>query len=137
MTPDPLQIVLDLAGRDVLVDLATAAADGTPHVATAAHVERDGDRLRATAWFCPTTVENLQHNPRVAVVVRSREPGSGYQVLGRVEAVTDRAMLNGHDPAADPGDPPPQVQRDLTIAVERVLDFADAHHTDAPLPESP
>jgi hypothetical protein len=113
------------------VFVATADADGMPHVAAAGALSQGGDQgVSITEWFCPGTVENVRDNPAVAVVVWDGESDSGYQLLGEVEGVDDMAVLDGYSAQTETGAPQPQVSRRLRVRVSSVLDFSRAPHSD-------
>ena len=129
-----LRQVEALARSGGRIDVATVAADGTPHVATASRLTCRGDRhMDVVAWFCPTTTANLWTNSHIAVVVRAQETGKGYQLLGHVEGIAEEAMLDGYAPQFEAGPPTAQAQRELRVAVERVLEFMPTHHADREL----
>ena len=133
MLPEMIARAVALAARQAHVWLATADADGQPHVTTAAQlIGVDGRRVALREWFCPVTVENVEQRPRVAVVVWPGGEADGYQLIGRVERVEPHEMLDGYDPALEHTAPLPQVERDLVLRVERVLVFRHGPHTDAP-----
>jgi predicted pyridoxine 5'-phosphate oxidase superfamily flavin-nucleotide-binding protein len=132
MNVDALDDALRLAeGRPVFV--ATADADGLPHVACAGRLAAGPQgRLLVTEWFCPGTLDNLACNPRIALAVWDEAADAGYQLVGQVERVEDMAVLDGY---GEPGGGPqvPQVQRRLVVRVEAAMDFRKAPHTDAAL----
>ena len=75
-----IQEALELADKLQHVFVATADAKGMPHVAAAGKLKLESDgRVPVTAWFCPGTVDNLQHNHRIALEVRQlfRLPNEG------------------------------------------------------------
>lgn len=134
MNDELLQRVEHLAQAGGRLFLATAATDGTPHLATASELKfTSGEQLRVTAWFCPVTMENLLQNRRVALVVLSPEGDEGFQVLADVTAVEDLAMMDGFAPEVEAGAQFPQVERALLMEVDRVLAFQDAPHNDEAL----
>lgn len=127
------KVLLDAAAlaewTGVLV--ATADADGLPHVAVADRVEPAGEgRIAVTYWFCPGTLANVSANPRISIVVWSREVREGYQILGTLDAMEDAGMLDGYSPRIDSDEPMPQVRERLVIRVENVLSFSGAPHSD-------
>jgi hypothetical protein len=131
---DLLHKVEALARAGARIDVATVGADGTPHVATAARLTRRGEgHVDVVAWFCPTTTTNLSTNSHIAVVVRAPADGQGYQLLGRVERISEEAMLDGYVPHLEADPPIAQACRELRVTVERVLEFASTHHADREL----
>jgi len=113
--------------------VATSDLSGGPHLAAGRGVRvLEQDRLVFEAWFCVTTLKNLQVNPEVAVVVVDPANGKGYQFYGRVESKRDTAVLNGFLPDQEPADLP-QVQWRLEVRVESVMVFTAEAHSDRPL----
>lgn len=115
--------------------VATADADGRPHVAAARVMTLDEEHmsLAVDEWFCPGTVANLGVNRRVALVAYDCEADRGYQVLGEgeVEAVEQTGVLDALGPDELAGHPVPQIERRLIIRPDRLLAFTQAPHTDA------
>jgi predicted pyridoxine 5'-phosphate oxidase superfamily flavin-nucleotide-binding protein len=111
--------------------VATADADGLPHVAAAGRISMADDGLiTVAAWFCPGTVMNIGQNPKVSLVLWDAVADTGHQLLGKVEKVEDSAMLNGYVPELEGKDPSPQVERRLLVRVEKVIAFSHAPHSD-------
>ena len=54
----------------------------------------------------------------------------GYQVLGEVEEIQEKANLSGFMPETDEADSLPHVERELLVRVREVLLFCHAPHTD-------
>jgi predicted pyridoxine 5'-phosphate oxidase superfamily flavin-nucleotide-binding protein len=112
--------------------VATADADGTPHLASAARVRLEPDgRVSVAEWFCPATVANLAQNPRVAIVAWDPQTDTGHQIVGDVEALRELAVLDGDLPGEEK-EPAPQVEHELLVRVRDVLAFRRAPHTDLP-----
>ncbi len=126
-----LDDIVTLAGRVGYVFVATADAGGLPHLASARRLRRTSDgRLGVAEWFCPGTMANLEDNRRVALVAWEAESDTGYQALGRVEAVNELAILDGFTPADREASPQMQSEWELLVAVDEVLAFSQAPHTD-------
>jgi predicted pyridoxine 5'-phosphate oxidase superfamily flavin-nucleotide-binding protein len=120
-----------LAARVGTVFVATADADGLPHVASAGRVATSpGGKVVLADWFCPGTVHNLGRNPRISIVIWDAARDEGFQLLGEVEAVKELGMLNGYRPGEGESPSPPQVERELTVRVDRILVFTHAPHSD-------
>ncbi len=83
-----------------------------------------------TEWFCPGTMTNLKHNPRVSLVMWDAAKDAGYQLIGEAEAVEDLLMLDGYDPKMKDESRVPQVEWQVVIRVDKVIDFTRAPHTD-------
>lgn len=113
--------------------VATADLAGNPHLAGGRGVSvPEKNLLVFEAWFCVTTLKNLQANPKVAVAIVDPATGKGYQFYGRVESQKDTALLNGFLPDQEPSDLP-QVQWRLVVRVESVMVFTADAHSDRPL----
>lgn len=131
MNPRRLNAAAELARRTGHVFVATADAKGMPHIAAASQLEaNEGETVTITEWFCPGTVENLQSNDHVAVVVWDEKADRGYQLLGRLEQMKDVGIMNGFAPGVEQMPPLPQVAKELRIHVEKVLDFRLGPHSD-------
>ncbi len=130
MDAETLRSLLEIARRGNIF-VATAGAEGLPHVAAAGRLDRAEDGCVAvTEWFCPGTLANLQVNSRVAIVAWDPTVDLGYQLLGEVTKVEDVGILDGYAPTAGGAENFPQVKRRLLVRVDAVLDFRQAPHTD-------
>jgi hypothetical protein len=69
--------------------IATASKEGTPNVGPkgSMHVV-DEETLAYAEGTGEKTLQNLQQNPRAAVLVVSRGKGDGYQVKGKAELLS-------------------------------------------------
>lgn len=113
--------------------VATSDANGNPHLAAGRGVSAyEPNLLVFEAWFCQTTLRNLQENPKVAVAIADPATGEGYQFTGLVDKKEDTAVLNGYLPDLEPPGLP-QVQWRLEIKVESVMAFSADAHSDRPL----
>ncbi|MBW8036474.1 MAG: pyridoxamine 5'-phosphate oxidase family protein [Planctomycetes bacterium] len=113
------------------VFVATANEEAVPHVTAAEVLVVVGDdSIEITEWFCPVTVANLQVNRSISIVVWDPAGDMGYQLLGNMEKLCDEAVVDGYSSELDVGIPKPQVERRITICVDRVLDFSVAPHSD-------
>ena len=82
MNVELLQGMEQLATRVGHLFVATADANGWPHVAAAGSLALTPDNhVVVTRWFCPGTMTNLQANPRLSLVVWDPAPDVGYQLL--------------------------------------------------------
>ncbi len=141
----PVEQAVALARRTGHVLLATADEQGLPHVSVGTCTHASGLELTISEWFCPRTLQNLEQNPRVAVVVWDPVSDTGYQMLGHVEAVNELHTLGCTDaaragegsaesaPPLQAPDAPPATEHALLVAIERVLDFRRAPHGDRPM----
>lgn len=131
MNLQTLQKAVAMAGRAGHILVATADAQGLPHLAAAGKMWLDEEgHLAVGAWFCPGTVGNLRDNRRIAVVVWDPATDTGYQLLGQVEQILDLAVLDGYAPEQSPAPPIPQVERELQIRVDKILHFSHGPHRD-------
>lgn len=117
--------------QTALVLVATADERGLPHVAAADALTAAAEGgVKVTEWLCRGTMENLDVNRRVALVVWDDERDSGYQLLGSVERIEEVGVLDGLSPGDASHRPVPQAEHELLVRVERVLDFSRAPHAD-------
>lgn len=131
MEIETLKQAIELSNKLGHVFLSTADASGVPHIAAAGKIIMDPDGLvEVTAWFCPGTVGNLHVNPRIALVVWDAKSDTGYQLIGTSEKTEELHMINGYAPGIEGKSPAPQVERKLTIRVDKIIDFKHAPHTD-------
>jgi hypothetical protein len=111
--------------------ITTADRQGLAHVAAA-----DGIRLgeegcfHLTGWYCQRTAQNLEENRLISVVLWDPDIDVGYQLVGEVEEIQERASLDGLLPETDETNALPQVERELLVRVKEVLLFCHAPHTD-------
>lgn len=122
----------DCIARTPLAFVASADPAGNPHLAAGLNLRvLDDDHLVFENWFCPTTLANVTHNRRLAVVA-SPDATTGFQFLGTVSEALDTAILDGYLPG---GEPPgfPQALTRLVIRIETVLPFVAGVHADRPL----
>ena len=111
--------------------VATADAKGMPHVAAAAAMSSIAEnKVAVSAWFCPGTLVNLDQNRLVSLIVWDEAADSGYQLLGRVDNIYEKAVMNGYLSGAEHLAPLPQVERILDVAVDKVITFSHAPHSD-------
>ena len=131
MKEEGIQNAVALGEKLQHIFVATADAEGLPHVAAAGKISSlSGGQVAVSAWFCPGTVMNLQKNRRVALVVWDAAADIGYQILGVVEKVEEKAMMDGYSPEMEDSPPPPQVERQLFVRVDKALNFSHAPHND-------
>ncbi len=136
MNTELLKKAVDLTKTIGHCFIATADETGRPHIAAAGKLRyHDADHVEITEWFCPATVANVEKNIFATIVVWDSVDDIGYQLAGKVERVADVAVLDGYAPEYDI-DPLPQVQRRLTVDIERVTDFKLGPHSDMELHES-
>jgi hypothetical protein len=131
MKGESLKKAAELAKKLGHVFVATADAAGFPHVAAAARLSiLPEERVAVSAWFCPSTLANVQENGRISLVVWDAITDKGYQLLGELEEAQDLAILNGYSPDVEADSPLPQVESRLIIKIHKILDFTHAPHSD-------
>jgi hypothetical protein len=131
MNIETLNRAVDLARRIGHILVATASADGTPHLAVAEKISRTRDNIvAAKAWFCPGTMSNVKDNPRVALVIWYPVADEGYQLLGEVQYTASMAIQDGYAPGVEGRPPLPQVEHELLVCVSKVVAFSRAPHSD-------
>lgn len=131
MNPRAVQDAVELAGRGARILVATASADGVPHLAAAGAVKAGaGGALEITAWYCPGTLENLERNPRLSLTVWDPREDRGHQIVGELVRIDTLAVLDGYAPGLERFDSLPQVERTIVMRPQRVLVFTHAPHSD-------
>jgi hypothetical protein len=111
--------------------ITTANRQGLAHVAAADGIRLGDEGLfHLTGWYCQTTAQNLEENRLISVVLWDPDIDVGYQVLGEVEEIQEKANLSGFMPETDETDSLPHVERELLVRVREVLLFCHAPHTD-------
>ena len=131
MNPKALDKAVDL-GKDLQhVFVATADIAGLPHVAAAGRIEQISDeKVAVSAWFCPGTLLNIEQNKRVALVVWDPSSDKGYQILGQIEEVVEKSMMDGYAAKLETTHHLPQVESEFVVKVDKVLQFSNAPHSD-------
>jgi hypothetical protein len=111
--------------------VATSDKRGLPHVAAAGRIAPALDeKVAVSAWFCPGTLDNLQENHLVSLVIWDSASDKGYQLLGEVKKIEEEAIMNGYASELEAKGLTPQVERKLIVRVEKVIDFSQAPHSD-------
>jgi hypothetical protein len=121
-----------LAEKTKHVFIATVNGDGVPHIAASKKLSLDeGYNVVLTEWFCPGTMENLMgKNNHLAIAVWDAKKDTGYQLIGKAKKEEDLAYLDGYASDSGKKDSVPQIQRKVTVQVEKILDFKLTPHTD-------
>ena len=131
MNSAKLREVEQLAAKVGHVFIATADSKGQPHLAAAGKLAQTPEKhLMVTEWFCPQTLNNLQMNPRLSVVVWDSDIDAGYQIIGELEAIKDIGILDGYSRKSHVTPSIPQVERQLLLHVDKILEFKRSPHTD-------
>lgn len=131
MKREIIEKAIKLGNEQGNVFLATADAQGLPHIATSRKLnsEPNGD-IGIREWFCPGTLANLQVNPRISIVVWDPQIDTGYQILGSCEKIEDLSVMDGFSSEAEDDTPLPQVERKIAVKVSKVIHFSHAPHGD-------
>ena len=66
----------------------------------------------------------------VALVVWDEATDSGFQLLGRVENISERAVMNGYLPETERSAPLPQSEKIIEVTIDKVIAFSHAPHSD-------
>ncbi|MGA2330612.1 MAG: pyridoxamine 5'-phosphate oxidase family protein [Syntrophales bacterium] len=121
-----------LAEKTKHVFIASVNGDGIPHLAASKRLSLDAkNNVVLTEWFCPGTMENLiGKNNHLAIAVWDAKKDTGYQLIGKAKKEEDLAYLNGYASDSGKKDSVPQIQRKVTVQVEKILDFKLTPHTD-------
>lgn len=116
-----------------LAIVASSDVSGKPHLALGTGIKAlDGKHLMIENWYCQTTLQNLDVNPRIAIAVMARDSKIGYQFIGNVAHGYDIAILNGYVPGVEHPDDLQALTR-IVVRVDKVLAFCSGLHTDRPL----
>ena len=90
MKTEKLEKAVGLSTKTGFIIVATTGISGIPHMATAAKMELTNEGyIAVTEWFCPGTVDNLQENKNVSVVVWDKSSDTGCQMLGKLERIEE------------------------------------------------
>jgi hypothetical protein len=108
--------------------LASADAQGVPHLAVGEVEEFQGSRLQVSGWLCPFTLRNLGQNPHLLVVVGLGE--EGYQFVGRVVEKAVDAYMDGY---AAGDEEVPHARYRLSVEVDRTIAMTERPHSDRDL----
>ncbi len=121
-----------LAEKTKHVFLASVNGDGIPHIAASKGLSLDSkNNVVLTEWFCPGTMENLMgENNHLAIAIWDAKKDKGYQLIGKTKKEEDVAYLNGYASDLRKKDAVPQIQRKVTVQIEKILDFKLRPHTD-------
>ena len=86
--------------------------------------------MAVSAWFCPGTLANLNQNRLISLIVWDEAADCGFQLLGQVDSIGEKAVMNGYLPDSEHLAPLPQVEKILEVAVDKVIAFSHAPHSD-------
>jgi hypothetical protein len=124
--------IRDMITPEQVVFVATSDQEGVPHFAVAKGLAvADDERVVFGNWFCFQTLRNVVGRPDIALSLWDSEEERGVQLIGKVEAVVAREMLDGMAPQEEGGRAWfPQTRHELRVRVERVLDLSTGPHRD-------
>lgn len=131
MNPESIVQAENLSQKVGYVLVATADKHGVPHLAVSGSLKiLDTNTVSVTQWFCPGTMENLQVNPGISLVIWDSSLDYGFQLSGKIDNIKDIALIDGFDPNEKEKVHIPQVERQLTVKIDKVMHFKKAPHTD-------
>jgi cobyric acid synthase len=133
MKEELLKRVVELADKTKHVLIASVNGDGIPHIAASKRLSLDArNNVVLTEWFCPGTMVNhmLGRNNHLAIAVWDLKEDTGYQLIGKAKKKEDLAYLDGYASDLGKKDSVPQIQRKVTVKIDKILDFKLAPHTD-------
>lgn len=126
-----LKAAMDMAIRTGQVFLSTADKRGQPHMSIVQPVDFDPQgRLKMMAWLCQYTLQNLQENPKVTIVVWDPVQDKGYQMAGMLQDMRVVAQIDGYAPGLEEKKHIPQVEWKILVQIEKVCNFQKAPHID-------
>ncbi|HYA15199.1 MAG TPA: pyridoxamine 5'-phosphate oxidase family protein [Syntrophales bacterium] len=123
---------VELSEKTRHVFIATVNEEGIPHIAASKKLSlASNDNIVLTEWFCPGTMSNLlRKNHNLAIVMWDSKTDIGYQLIGEAEKEEDTAYLDGYSPDLKKQNTVPQIQRKVTVRINRIIDFKLSPHTD-------
>ncbi|MDD2542182.1 MAG: pyridoxamine 5'-phosphate oxidase family protein [Desulfuromonadaceae bacterium] len=125
--------VRSLMGKIPFIFVATADSSGQPHMAIGEQVTVSGDSvLIFENWFCPSTLQNIECNSRIAIVVVLPDTGKGYQMLGSVFKSAETAIHDEYNQPAKTLETPQTLTR-FAVKIEQILEFTSGIHSDVPI----
>ncbi len=131
---DRINAAIKIAEKLQYFFIATANDRGVPHVATAGElVLKSPDMVEVSFWFCPTTIDNLQQNKKVSLIIWDAKENSGYQLLGEAGETYISKTLDGYVAKVEGGKKFSQSYLSVTVRVETIMDFVHALHNDIAL----
>jgi uncharacterized protein len=131
MDKETLSQAVVLSGKLEFVLVATADADGVPHVAAAEKLKLlDDDCIAVKSWYCPGTINNLQDNPNIAIVIWDKNSDHGYQLQGVLEGADDLAIMDGFAAGVEMQNPLPEIEKQLRVRVDKIVAFRRTAHSD-------
>ncbi len=132
MKTELLKKLVELSEKTRYVFIATVNGEGIPHIAASKKLSlASKNNVVLTEWFCPGTVANLLgENHNLAIVVWDSKTDTGYQLIGEAEKEEDMAYLDGYSHDLKGQNQVPQIQRRVTVRINKIIDFKLSPHTD-------
>ncbi|HVO67719.1 MAG TPA: pyridoxamine 5'-phosphate oxidase family protein [Syntrophales bacterium] len=132
MRKELLKKSVELSEKTRHVFIATVNEEGIPHIAASKKLSlASKDNVVLTEWFCPGTMSNLLgKNHNLAIVVWDSKTDTGYQLIGEAEKEENMAYLDGYSPDLKKQNTVPQIQRKVTVRINKIFDFKLSPHTD-------
>lgn len=126
--------IKELLERADIIYVSTSGKDGMPHLAIGEKMAvPDSDHVILDAWFCVKTVENLTENPAIAIAVVNLATKDGFQVIGKVEKIEERMMMDGFAPELEEKWTGLSTGYKISVAISHVMKFTTGAHSDLPL----
>ncbi len=118
-----------------IIYVSTSGKEGIPHLAAGEKIViPQSGHIRLEAWFCVKTVENLTINPHIAIATVDPITKEGYQLIGKVEKIDDKRMMDGFVPdLEEKWAGLSTTEYTLYVEVSEVLKFNTGVHSDLPL----
>ncbi len=117
-----------------IIYVSTSGKDGIPHLAIGEKIAvPDSGHVILDAWFCVKTVENLAANPAIAIAVIDMSTKDGFQVIGNVEKIEDKMMMDGFVPELEEKWTGISTGYKISVTVSHVMKFTTEAHSDLPL----
>ncbi|MBD3426421.1 MAG: hypothetical protein GF409_04225 [Candidatus Omnitrophica bacterium] len=121
---------MDIFRRTGYAFIATSS-NGVSHLAVTSGLDFTGrGGIVVSEWFCPRTLENLEVNPWLSIVIWDPEEDKGVQIYGRKKDLKETEVLDGQPATMERNRHIPQVNSSLSIEVERVSEFVKGPHSD-------
>jgi len=129
------EVVKESIEKAHIIYVSTSDKEGIPHLAAGEKIViPESGPIRLEAWFCIKTVENLMNNPHIAIATIDTGTKEGYQLIGKVENIEDKRMMDGFVPDLEEKWAGLSVtEYTLYVNVREVLKFNTGVHSDLPL----
>ncbi|MBF0486323.1 MAG: pyridoxamine 5'-phosphate oxidase family protein [Candidatus Omnitrophica bacterium] len=134
MNWDKINAAIEIAEKLQYFFIATADKEGCPHVTTAGEIRLKSEEVvEVSFWFCPKTIDNLEKNKQVSLIIWDAGKNAGYQLLGKAEDVEVAQVMDEADTAIGEEKYLLQARWFLVVRVDTVMEFIHALHNDVAL----